>query len=338
MKKTRFAAALLCLTLLSGCAGPAGEAHSDTFFAMDTAMELTAYGENGQAAVEAGAALVRELDGLLSVTDEASEIYAANHGEAVALSGHTAALLDAALSACRSTGGALDVTIYPVVRAWGFTTDEYRVPDGDTLSALLERVDYEQVRVQDGVLELPEGVELDLGAAAKGYAGDRIMDIFREMGVTSGKISLGGNVQVLGAKPDGSPWRIAVQDPEGDGWAAVVEVMDKAVVTSGGYERYFEQAGTRYGHIIDPATGCPADSGLLSVTIVSASGVRADCLSTALFVMGREKAADYWRSQGGGVEFILIGEDGTVTITEGLEGSFTLSAGWAGHTLEVVRR
>lgn len=339
MKKVRLWCAALCALLLTGCAGAAPEEHTATLLAMDTVMQVTAYGENGQAAVERSEELIQELDGLLSVTDTGSEIYRANHGQAVELSGYTAELLSEAVEACISTKGALDVTIYPVVRAWGFTTGAYKVPDAGTISALLEKVDYTRVQVRDAVLELPEGVEIDLGAAAKGYAGDRVMEILRGHGVVSGKAALGGNVQVLGAKPDGSPWRVAVRDPEGgEGYAAMVEVTDRAVVTSGGYERYFEQDGRRYCHIIDPATGYPADSGLASVTIVCESGVWADCLSTALFVMGREKAADYWRSQGGGFEFILIGEDGTVTITEGLEGSFTLSAGWAGHTLEVIRR
>jgi len=334
-------AVLACALLLGGCAAPAPEAHSSTLLAMDTVMEFTAYGERGGESVEAAKDTVRELEALLSVTGEGSEIYRANHGEAVKLSPMTADLLGEAMEACASTGGALDVTVYPVVRAWGFTTGNYQVPDQQTLSALLEQVDYTQVQVENAVLDLPEGVELDLGAAAKGYAGDRLMDLFRGYGVTSAMVTLGGNVQVLGAKPDGSAWRVAVQDPAGDGYAGVVRVTDKAVVTSGGYQRYFEKDGVRYSHIIDPATGYPAASGLTSVTIVCGSGVWADCLSTALFVMGKEKAAGYWRAQNGwlegGFDFILLGEDGTVTITQGLEDSFSLYGDWSDHTLEVVR-
>jgi thiamine biosynthesis lipoprotein len=148
-------------------------------------------------------------------------------------------------------------------------------------------------------------------------------------------LSLGGNVQVLGDKPDGSRWNVAIQDPFGDGYAAVVSVEDQAVVTSGGYQRYFEQDGVRYWHILDPATGAPARSGLVSVTIVGTSGVLADCLSTALFVMGREQAADYWRARRD-FDFVLIGEDGSVTISQGLQDTFSLYGDWAGQNVEVI--
>lgn len=326
--------ALLCALLCACAAAP--EEHSATLLAMDTVMEFTACGENGGAAVERAQQAVERLEGLLSVTDEGSEIYRANHGQRTALSPDTAALLETAISACASTDGALDVTIYPLVRAWGFTTGDYQIPDGDTIAALLEKVDYRQVRMADGVLSLPEGVELDLGGAAKGFAGDRVMDIFRECGISSGKISLGGNVQVLGGKPDGSPWRVAIRDPAGEGYIGVVEVRDRAVVTSGGYERYFELDGARYWHILNPSDGYSARSGLASVTIVSQSGVWADCWSTALFVMGRDRAIEYWRSQNCAFDFILAGEDGAVAISQGLEDSFTLSGG-AARPLEVIR-
>lgn len=334
MKAFRLSALLLAVLLLAGCAP---KTYTSTFFAMDTVMELTAYGSGGDEALADAQALVEELDRLLSVTGEDSEIRAANRGETVLLSDSTADLLSLALGLCADTRGALDVTIYPVVRAWGFTTGQYQVPDSGTLSALLDSVDYTQVVVESGALTLPGGVELDLGSVAKGYTGDRIMSIFQEAGLTSAKITLGGNVQVLGNKPDGSPWRVGIRDPGSDGYAFVVEVTDRAVVTSGGYERYFEQDGVRYWHIIDPATGCPARSGLVSVTIISQSGVLADALSTALFVMGAEQAADYWRARDD-FDFILIGEDGSVTITEGIEDSFSFSGDWENHSLEVIRR
>ena len=254
----------------------------------------------------------------------------------MALSGDTAALLDRALQLCRRTDGALDVTIYPVVRAWGFTTGGSRVPDRAELDGLLERVDYARVSLSGSTLTLPEGMELDLGAVAKGYTGDVLMDLLEEAGVTSAIVELGGNVQALGSKPDGSPWRVAVQAPEG-GYAAALEIVDKAVVTSGGYQRFFEQDGEIYWHIIDPAAGQPARSGLASVTIVAEEGTLCDGLSTALFVMGADRAAEFWRETGD-FDFVLLDEEGGVTITEGLEDSFSLCGEWAGRPLEVLRR
>lgn len=334
MRRLCLAAAAACLLLLAACAGP--ESWEREILAMDTVMKLTIYGENAPQAGEAAVDRIQELEGLLSVTREDSEIYAANHTGSAELSPDAAALLARALALCRETGGALDVTIYPVVRAWGFTTGAYRVPDDGELTALLERVDYRQAALEGDRLTLPEGVELDLGAMAKGYTGDQLMALLAREGIASAIVELGGNVQALGAKPDGSPWRVALQAPEG-GYAGVLEIVDKAVVTSGGYQRYFEQDGEIYWHIIDPAQGRPARSGLQSVTIVADEGTLCDGLSTALFVMGREEALDFWRTRDD-FECVLISEDNTVAVTEGLEESFSLYGDWEGRPLEIIRR
>ena len=331
---------LLCivlLLLLTGCS--ASEPCRRELMAMDTFMTLSVYAQSpaaGEALLEEAAGEIRRLEGLLSVTDPGSEIYQVNHGGAVSLSEPVRELLEKALELCRETGGALDVTVYPAVRAWGFTTGEYRVPEEAELSALVERVDYGRVSLDGDRLALPEGVELDLGSVGKGWTGDRLTALFREAGVSSAIMELGGNVQALGTKPDGSPWRVAVQAP-GGGYAGVLEIMDKAVVTSGGYQRYFEQDGETYIHIIDPATGRPARTGLASVTIVADSGLQGDGLSTALFVMGREKAEAFWRGNPE-FDFILLGEDGTAAITEGLEECFSLYGGWEGRPLEIIRK
>lgn len=329
MKLRPLTASLLILCLLSSCA-PAAE-NTATFLAMDTVMSVTVYGPDGDAALEAVEEEIKVLEGLLSVTDEGSEIYAANHsgGKPVTLSPETAELLSTALGLCGQTGGALDVTIYPVVRAWGFTTEEYRVPEEAELARLLERVDYTKVELEGNSLTVRSGMELDLGAVGKGYAADRVEALLRELGVDCAKLELGGNIHLIGAKPDGSPWRVAVRDPSGEGYMGVLETDGGAVVTSGGYERYFVQDDITYWHIIDPRTGHPAESGLVSVTVAARSGVLADALSTALFVMGREEAEDFWCARRD-FEFILIGEDGSVTVTPGLVDRFTLAESWAG--------
>ena len=149
--------------------------------------------------------------------------------------------------------------------------------------------------------------------------------------------NLGGNVRTAGDKPDGSPWRIGIQTPEAgsSGYLGVLELTgSQAVITSGGYERYFEEDGQTYWHIMDPDTAAPARSGLTSVTVIGADGTVCDALSTALFVMGPEEAADFWRAHPElGVELILVLEDGTVQITQGLEETFTLSQD---RTMEVI--
>lgn len=323
----RFLALCAVLVLLAGCtpapaqAAPTAE---HTFFAMDTVMTLRLYEGGGENLLNQAEDRVKELEDLLSVTDPASEVYALDHSGKADLSPETAELLSTALTMCARTNGTLDISTYPVVRAWGFTTGDYTVPSAETIGTLLPFVDYRQVRLENSKATLPDGMEIDLGSAAKGYTGDVISAFLRESGVTSAMLDLGGNIQTVGAKPDGSNWRIGIRDPEGDGTLGVVEVTNQAVITSGGYERYFEEDGVRYWHILDPQTGYPAHSGLISVTIIGECGAVCDSLSTALFVMGLDRALDHWR-QYRDFEAVFVSEDGSVTITAGLENSFTLS-------------
>ena len=345
-----YALCVAAMLLLGGCSGdpettssaaPEAEKVSRTVFAMDTVMEITPYGEQAKAACDAAEDKIMALEQLLSVTLPDSEIYAANHadGASVQLSEDSFALLQDALSWCERTDGALDISIYPVLRTWGFTTGNYRVPENAELKDLLRDVDYTQIRTdaQTRTVTLPQGMEIDLGSVAKGYTGDQVMQVFRDCGVTSGMVSLGGNVQVLGTKPDGTAWRIAVQDPTGEGYAGVVEVTDKAVITSGGYERFFEENGVTYWHILDPATGSPARSGVISATVIGENGTMCDALSTALFVMGADRASTFWKTHDG-FDFVLILDDGSLVITQGLESCFTPVGEWENARIEVVRR
>lgn len=338
MKNWLSAALLSAAFLLTGCSGaPAQEPETATFFAMDTAMDFTVYGD--AALLDEAETLIGSLEEQVSVTDEHSDIYAIDHTGSGSLSGNAAELMEQTLELCRRTGGALDISVYPIVRAWGFTTGSYQVPDEETIQSLLPLVDYTQIQYDaaTGVVTLPEGMEIDLGSVAKGYAGQLAAQMLREHGVQSALLNLGGNVQTVGAKPDGSPWQIGIKDPQGEDAMMVLSVEDQAVVTSGGYERYFEQDGQTYWHIMDPSTGHPADSGLISVTIVGDEGVVCDGLSTALFVMGLEKAADLW-AQSGDFEAVFVTASGEVYITEGLRDRFALTEQYADTPVSVIER
>ena len=338
MKNWLSAALLSAAFLLTGCSGaPAQEPETATFFAMDTAMDFTVYGD--AALLDEAETLIGSLEEQVSVTDEHSDIYAIDHTGSGSLSGNAAELMEQALELCRRTGGALDISVYPIVRAWGFTTGSYQVPDEETIQSLLPLVDYTQIQYDaaTGVVTLPEGMEIDLGSVAKGYAGQLAAQMLREHGVQSALLNLGGNVQTVGTKPDGSPWQIGIKDPQGEDAMMVLSVEDQAVVTSGGYERYFEQDGQTYWHIMDPSTGHPADSGLLSVTIVGKQGIICDGLSTSLFVMGLEKAADLW-AQSGDFEAVFVTASGEVYITEGLRDRFALTEQYADTPVSVIGR
>lgn len=296
-------------------------------FAMDTYMTVKAYGSNGDAAVDAAVDEINRLDALLSTGKKDSEIGQINANNGGQLSEDGAVLMERSLELYKSTNGAFDVAIYPVMKAWGFTDGNYQVPDADTLKATLELVDPSLIdydKETSTVSFKKDGVQIDLGGIAKGYTSSGIMDIYKEKGVTSGLVNLGGNAQVFGTKPDGSLWRVAVQSPDSeDEYLGVLETKDKAIITSGGYERYFEKDGVTYHHIIDPSTGYPADNGLISVTIVSADGTLADGLSTSLFVMGKDKATNYWKAHSDEFDMILLTDDEKLYVSEGIKDSFT---------------
>lgn len=296
-------------------------AQTRTFFAMDTYMSISAPAAD-EALIDSCEYAIKDLESDISVTDSDSAVYALNSTGSAGFSDTALELTEFTLMMCGETDGALDITLYPIIKAWGFTTGDYAVPAPDEISALLECTGYENITVTGNTVFLPEGFMLDLGSVAKGYASDMAAGMLREGGVESALIDLGGNIYCVGAKEDGSLWRIALRDPVSDGYLGIVDVSDCAVVSSGCYERYFEVSGVRYGHIFDPATGRPADSGLISVTVIGESGAVCDALSTALYVMGPEASAEYL-CRHDDVEAVLVLEDGSLMITGGLKGIFT---------------
>lgn len=299
---------------------------SQEIFAMDTYMTVTAYGDNAQKGVTDAVAEIQRLDNLLSIGKEDSEIFKLNKSGCAALSDDTAVMVTKALDLYKSTGGAFDITVLPLMELWGFTTQEYYVPTEDEIQSTLQRVGADKLTWDESTktLTLGDKQEIDLGGIAKGFTSSRIMEIFKKDGVTCGMVSLGGNVHLLGTKQDGSAWRVGIQDPNNtDDMLGVLEANDCAVITSGAYERNFEKDGVTYHHIIDPATGKPSNSGLTSVTIVSKDGTLADGLSTSLFVMGKDKAIAYWKQHADEFDTILVDKDRNVYITEGIAGNFS---------------
>ena len=441
-------------------------------FAMDTYMNLLAYGDRAEEAIVAAAAEIHRIDDLLSTGNPESEISKINAAGGGEVSDFTAGLIAESQTLYKETGGLFDIAIYPVMKLWGFPTQEYRVPERAEIEAALKLADPSAITVGSapapaapaaaegatsaaeetapaeapkddsaedaGVPEeaqeaapaeepaaspeedaavpeeaqeaepqaaeapaVPEtattpaesaeapaeepvaapekdatapeeaqeaapaaaeastaaapaaeetaqaaaagetatgaveetapaeapkvqitfgipGMEIDLGGIAKGYTSSRVMEIFKEYGVEHGLVSLGGNVQALGGKQDSNPWRVAIQNPESElDYLGVLEIADKCVITSGGYERFFEQDGVRYHHIIDPRTGSPADSGIISSTIISSDGALADGLSTSLFIMGLEEAEKYWRANADKFDFVLEDRSGKLYISEG---------------------
>jgi len=347
------AVAVMSLTALSACAFGKPVVKTRSLFAMDTIMEIQAAGD--EELLSGAEEMIRGLEKKLSVTDEGSEIYALNRDGKAEVSGNVADIMSRALSVCAETDGALDISIYPVLKAWGFTTGSYRVPDKEEIDALLENVDYRQVQAQQDtgtVLLSPAvsdskcqviiapGMQVDLGSVVKGYTGSAVAKYFRDNGVKSALINLGGNVECIGKKPDGTKWKVAIKSPFADsqtGIFGVIDAEDMAIITSGGYERFFEENGKTYWHILDPKTGYPAENGLVSVTIIGSDGLRCDGLSTALFVMGLDGAIDFWK-QSGDFDAVFITESGEAYVTSGIADSFTLYSEYYDAPLHVLSR
>ncbi len=328
----RFLLLILCIGLLSGCgttkvpdtSGAADAKQTKQIFAMDTIMDLSAYGDHAGEGLSAAVDIINQMDKQLDPEYDKSEVYALNHGTTGTVSDPVLDMLNTASLVYNRSGGALNIALYPVIKAWGFIDGDYRVPDTAELQSLLAKTDFTAIQIEDHTVTLPEKMEISFGALAKGCTSECVIDAFRKAGVESACISLGGNVQTLGTKPDGTLWSVAVTNPKDTGSAVgVLKVGETAVVTSGDYQRYFDaEDGTRYHHILDPATGYPTDNGLHSVTIVCDNGTMADALSTAMFVLGEEGAIAYLQ-EFGGFEMILITEDGRVVVSSGLADSFT---------------
>ncbi len=305
---------------------------------MDTYMTFTAYGMDAEAAVLAAEDKIRELEALWSVTDENSDIYAVNHsaGQTVTIDQKTAELVSFALDMAEKTNGVLEPTIYPVLTAWGFTTGENRIPTEIELAGLLDKVGYEKVKLNENQIQTEPGSMIDMGAVGKGYAGDEAAQVLRERGITAALLDIGGNIQAIGTKPDGSDWRVGLKDPFSGNVLGIFQISDMAVVTSGNYERFFVgDDGKTYGHIVDPATGRPVENGIASVSVIASDGKLCDALSTALFVMGLEQAKEYWR-QHKDYEMILIMEDGNIYLTEGIRDSFSLNSDYKDMNINVI--
>ena len=331
MKKKLYLCSLLCMLFsisLCGCffAEPSATQNEKPvtcdFFAMDTYVKAVLNGYDAETAADAMQTEMLRLDSLLSLYRNDSETARLRGTTSAIVSEDVAALLGQSLRLHQETGGAFDITLFPVSSLWGFPHGPYRVPDRDTLAAALARTGMQAIHWDRAARcfrsDNPE-LTLDFGGIAKGYAAEQMARVLKERRIRHALLNLGGNIKAIGAKPDGSPWRVAIQHPDdANGYLGILSVSDLSVVTSGDYERFFEKDKARYHHILDPKTGAPARSGIRSATIVCSDCATADGLSTALFVMGSQAAVSFWKKDPARFQFILFTEDRTLYVSEGL--------------------
>jgi thiamine biosynthesis lipoprotein len=281
--------------------------------------------------------LIDDLNKKLSMHNVSSDISRVNAGSgviSVRVAPETAKVLESALALAALTGGAFDPTIGPITALWRVNYREEpreALPSEPEITLALDLVDYRMVSIlsPDKIFLVKRGMALDLGGIAKGYVSGAVMNFLKESGIKSAMIDLGGNLAVLGSRPDGELWRVGVQHPlrpRGEPICSVA-VHDSSVITAGVYERFIEIGGKTYTHIFDPFTGSPVDGGLLSATVVTEDPTKGDALSTAFMVMG-EAGARRLLNELPGVEaiFVSAGPDGRldVTATDGLNDSLVM--------------
>ncbi len=325
----RFACLLLAVLLTVSLCGCGGTQESRLeLFAMNTYMVITAEGGDTEETVQAASREISRLESVLSRTIDTSSVSRLNIEGSAVLDEDTSSLLAAALTYSADTNGAFDVTIAPLVELWGITSDDPRVPSQEEIDALLPLVGSEHIHLDGREATLDEDCGIDLGGIAKGFASDKAADILSRSGADRACANLGGNVYVY-SRENSRAWNVAIEDPKGkDGYVCILSLTDHFVVTSGGYQRYFTGPdGTVYQHILDPKTGYPVQSDLLSASVIlprsgdALAGTRADAYSTALYVMGESGAADFWRAHRD-FDMVLVTTDGRVVYTPGLASVF----------------
>ena len=345
MKKVLF---LLFLTLsvgvLSGCENKSVKSVSGTGFYFDTIVSFTIYGTDDESIIDTLFTICENGEYFFSVSQNDGELYRLNKGESTTVDEWLYKCVYRAIYFSELLDGKYDISIRPVSKLWDFRSGKGEVPDAEDIEKALDKVNYKDIKLENkpiidlGVSEdgtaltsmipyyeiyLKEGMELDLGSVAKGYICDEISNYLKEEGIESAVISLGGNIQCLGGKlvgeDESEDFKVAVKSPFGGDYSEVLYVRDKAVVTSGIYERCFEKDDVLYHHILDATTGYPVQNNLASVTIISDSGFNADILSTVCFLAGYEETLKKYEqfSKYGDFEAEFIYKDGSVKRTSG---------------------
>ena len=322
-KKIRLVPLILSLMIL--CSGCGAEKElpklSEVGFYLDTVIILTAYTDDDQVLKDAMEECSR-YEKLLSATIEGSDVWRINHadGQPVEVSDDTMEVLRCAVRIAELSGGAFDVTIAPVSSIWDFTSGEAVLPDAEKIARAAKLVDYTKLELEGNTVRLPAGMMIDPGGIAKGYIADSVKAWLMDKGVRHAILSFGGNVVGIGTKPDGSDWKVGIQDIDkatGE-YMLVSRNNGGSTVTSGIYERGFDLDGVRYHHLLSTETGWPVQNELASGTIFSDSSMLGDALSTTAFVLGTEEGTRLIESLEG-IEALFIARDRTVTMTSGAE-------------------
>lgn len=321
MRKLLILSFIISILFVSCSADPAPE--SKTGFYLGTVVTVTIYDRDAKELLKGSFDEIQRLENLFSVnisTSDVSRLNAAAGKLPVTVSMDTIEVIKKGIEYNDISRGMFDISIGNLIGIWGIGTADARIPEEEEISAALETkgIEYITIDASDVLLE-KEGMKLDVGGIAKGYIADSIARYLKANDCDAAIINLGGNVLTVGEKPDGTKWRVGIQDPSDTTgkYIRVTEVTEKSVITSGSYERYFEEDGIIYHHILDPFTGYPVESDIAGVSIISDLSVDGDGLSTSVFALGYEQGMELIE-QIPGVECIIIVNDGSIEYSSGI--------------------
>jgi len=325
---------LLLTLILSGCAREA-MMFKESRVLMDTYCTITVVSsskDGAREAIEAGFAEIKKLEGLLNYFADNSEITSINRAAGirpVKVSSATLEILQKTKEIFKITNGAFDPSIAPVIKHWNFSKkkSEQAVPSIKSIEQAVQLVDYAKVKIDPAASEVmlkDKGMELDLGGIAKGYGADKAVAAIKDKGIKAALVAIAGDIRGFGLSTSGNPWKVGVQNPRPDNvsdkpWEdifASLELKDSAISTSGDYQRFFIQDGKRYHHILSTETGFPADSSLISVSVIAPEGYLSDSLSTAVFILGPDKGLDLLKSKG--FDGVLVTKDKKILVTDNM--------------------
>lgn len=326
---------LFLLTLIGGCSkkeeSKKGNTLSKTELVMGTVVKVSIYDNDDEKIMNEVFKRIREIEDLVSINKTKTELDEINDNagiKPVKVSDESFEIIEKALDYSKKSKGGYDLTIGPLVKLWSIGLPEAKVPSDNEIKEVVEKIDYNKVKVNKESKEVyleEKGMKLDLGSIAKGYTADEVVKILKSKNVNKAIIDLGGNIYALGEKEENKPWKIGVQNPFEDRGDVVgtIDIKDKSVVTSGIYERYIEQDGKKYHHILNPKTGYPYESEIAGVTLITDKSIDGDALSTLIFTKGIEEGLEFLKELKD-VEAIFISKEKKVYLTEGIKDNFKI--------------
>ncbi|EDS76760.1 FAD:protein FMN transferase [Clostridium massiliodielmoense] len=332
-KFTAFIALIIVSSLLfSGCMKDEIKPISKDGLFLGTICKITVYDKVSPSVLDKAYARVNEIQNEMSINKASTEITNINSSSGknyVKVSSDVFEVINRSLYYSSISEGKFDISIGCIDKLWNIGTDKARIPSQNEITSKLPLVNYKNILINkkdSSVMLKNKGMLIDLGAIAKGYAGDEVKKVLKKNGVSHAVINLGGNIVTMGNKPDGDQWKIGVKDPfmpDANPWATI-SISDKSIVTSGIYERFFEKNGKRYHHILNPKTGYPIDNSLVSVSIICDKSINADGLSTTIFSMGLDKGLKLIESIKD-TEAIFVTKNHDVYISSGLKNNFKIT-------------